>query len=158
MPRQPLQDCLASIAGEFAVEGKPGVELATNIKAPLYLPPDQLEQVQRVVREGLLNASRHAQARQITVRLAAEGKDITIILEDDGRGFDPEAQRGDHFGLSIMRARAARIGGRVEIDSAPGRGTRVIFNWPRDSVSRPQVDQTSKESNRSGQAPANSNQ
>jgi len=134
-PRQSLQDCLAGIVDEFAVQGGPDVELTTPIKAPLYLPPEQLEQVQRVIREGLSNACRHAQARQITVGLEANGQEFTIILEDDGRGFDPDAppiyDDDGHFGLSIMRARAARVGGRIKIDSAPGQGARVTLTWPR---------------------------
>jgi signal transduction histidine kinase len=113
----------------------------------LYLPVYQLEQVERVVREGLLNASRHAQAQHINVGLEAAEDEITVRIEDDGRGFDPDlpaTQEGEHFGLSIMRARAARVGGRVEIDSAPGQGTRVIFTWPRqDGAAQTRLDELS---------------
>jgi PAS domain S-box-containing protein len=142
-PPQSLQECLNGIVGEFSVPEGPGVALVSQIETPLYLPANQLEQVERVVREGLLNASRHAGARQIKVGLEAGGDEITVIVEDDGRGFDPDAptlQEGEHFGLSIMRARAARVGGRVEIDSASGRGTRVVFSWPRQEEASARVD------------------
>jgi PAS domain S-box-containing protein len=131
-PRQPLRDLLTEIIGEFAMEGEPRVDLMTRFQAPLFLPQGQLEQVLRVVQEALMNASRHAQAQQVTVRLEKQGDEARITVEDDGQGFDtnvPPADDGDHFGLSIMRARAARIGGRVKIDSAPGQGTRVILTW-----------------------------
>jgi PAS domain S-box-containing protein len=146
-PRQPLQECLHGIVSEFTVPGGPGVALASQIETPLYLPVYQLEQVERVVREGLLNASRHAQAQRINVGLEAAEDEITVRIEDDGRGFDPDlpaTQEGEHFGLSIMRARAARVGGRVEIDSAPGQGTRVIFTWPRqDGAAQTRLDELS---------------
>jgi two-component system nitrate/nitrite sensor histidine kinase NarX len=58
---------------------------------------------------------------------------VEVTVKDDGQGFDPDeaATAGDdHFGLSIMRARAARIAGQVKIDSLPGQGTRVRLTWP----------------------------
>jgi signal transduction histidine kinase len=107
----------------------------------------QLEQVERVVREGMLNASRHAQAQHISIELEAAEGEITVTVEDDGQGFDPDlaaTQEGEHFGLSIMRARAARVGGRMEIDSVPGRGTRVILTWPRqDGATQTGLDELS---------------
>jgi signal transduction histidine kinase len=109
------------------------VETLTRLEAPLFLPPGELEQVLRVVQEALLNALRHAQARQITVLLERGEDTLRIVVEDDGRGFDPEGQGmegDDHFGLSIMQARAARIAGEVDVDSRPGRGTRVRLTWP----------------------------
>ncbi len=146
-PRQSLQECLGAIVGEFTVPGGPGVTLASRIETPVFLPAGQREQVERVVREGLLNASRHARAQHITVGLEALDDEFTLRVEDDGQGFDPDApaaQEGEHFGLSVMRARAARVGGRVEIDSASGRGTRVIFTWPRqDGAAQIRLDQPS---------------
>ena len=59
-----------------------------------------------------------------------------MTIEDDGVGFDPTVPAEDsrmRFGLSIMRARAARLRGDVEIFSEPGKGTRVLLSWPRTS-------------------------
>jgi len=131
-PRRPLQDWLTEIVDESAMAGGPPVQLVTRVQAPLFLPQGHLEQVLRVVQEALMNASRHAQAQRVTICLEKHGDEVTVIVEDDGRGFDPNvppADGGDHFGLSIMRARAARIGGRMQIDSAPGQGTRVVLTW-----------------------------
>jgi two-component system nitrate/nitrite sensor histidine kinase NarX len=85
-----------------------------------------------VVQEALANANRHAQAQQIIVALERQNDRVMISVQDDGVGFDlgsPPTDGRDHFGLSIMRARAARIDGRLGVDSAPGQGTRVTLTW-----------------------------
>ena len=63
-----------------------------------------------------------------------------LTVKDDGRGFEPGAwwqDSRDHFGLSVMHARAARAGGSLQIDSAPGRGTRVVLSVPLDGDRSP---------------------
>ena len=88
-----------------------------------------------MVREALWNALRHARPRQIVVLAEREGQEIALTVEDNGRGFEPGVwwkNSQHHFGLSIMHARAARMGGTLEIDSAPGRGTRVVLSLPLD--------------------------
>jgi two-component system nitrate/nitrite sensor histidine kinase NarX len=51
---------------------------------------------------------------------------VRVIVQDHGEGFNPEARIGeDHVGMRLMHERAAQLGGRIEIDSAPGRGTRL---------------------------------
>ena len=100
---------------------------------PLFLPPDHLEQVVRVLQEALVNVNHHAGADQVSVCLERQDGEITLSVEDNGRGFDPDVTPSDgreHFGLSIMRARAARIGGLIEIDSTLGEGTRFVLRWP----------------------------
>ena len=132
LPRRPLQDWLTEIAGEFTENGGPVATLVTRLTAPLFLPPSHVEKELREMQEALSNAGRHAQAQQIIVSLERQGDQVTVMVEDDGRGFDvnsPPMDGRDHFGLSIMRARAARIGGQLEIDSAPGQGTRAILTW-----------------------------
>jgi len=132
-PRRALQDSLAEVVNEFATDGGPRVDLVLSLDPPLVLASDDTDQVLRVVREALLNARRHAQAEHITVCLEKRGAEAIVTVEDDGRGFNPEVPSVDgnsHFGLRIMRARAARVGGRMMIDSTPGHGTRVILTWP----------------------------
>ncbi|MFQ5340368.1 MAG: HAMP domain-containing protein [Anaerolineae bacterium] len=132
-PRRALQDGLAQLMDEFSPDGRPPIDLVVRVQEPLLLSFDDTGQVLRVVREALLNACRHAEAEHVTVFLEQQGVETVVVVEDDGRGFDPEMPPVDgssHFGLRIMRARAARIGGRVTIDSSPGHGTRVILAWP----------------------------
>jgi two-component system nitrate/nitrite sensor histidine kinase NarX len=135
-PRRPLQEWLAETVDEFNSDGGPAAHLANEIEEPLFLPDNDSVQVLRVVQEALLNAGRHARAERITVWLRESGDSYALVIEDDGEGFDPKRpsiDNADHFGLSIMRARAARIGGRIRIDSARGQGTQVTLTWPRQA-------------------------
>jgi signal transduction histidine kinase len=85
-----------------------------------------------LVREGLSNAVRHAQARLISIELAPSVTGSTLVIADDGVGFEPTERVGAaHHGLANMRARAAAIGGSLEIRSAPGAGTKVVVDLPR---------------------------
>ena len=87
------------------------------------------------VRELLFNAIKHAQASRAQVRLelVGEGK-VRVTVSDEGAGFDPcrilPAGDGGGFGLFSIRERIGLIGGRLEIDSAPGRGSRVTLTVP----------------------------
>jgi two-component system nitrate/nitrite sensor histidine kinase NarX len=132
-PSRPIQELLTEVVSDFATNGESAVDLVSTLREPLFLPPDHVEQVMRVVQEGLLNGRRHAHAEHITLTLARHGDAIMVVVEDDGCGFDPNQPPGgdrDRFGLKIMRARAARINGTVQIESQPGRGTRVTLTWP----------------------------
>ncbi len=135
-PRKALHDLLSDIAQAFSEEHQTPVRLVNDYRTPLFLLPDQNEQVTRIVQEGLINAARHGQAQEIVVSLEKQAHGIIITVTDDGCGFDPEAVQhnaGHHFGLSIMQARAARIGGQVQIASVLGKGTRVSLSFPAQS-------------------------
>ena len=128
-----LQEQLARLAEEFSRDS-PVVEWFSSVLSPVMLARQESQQVLRVVQEALLNARHHSQATRISIRLEKVGGENLLIVEDDGKGFNPDSPPdGDgrhHFGLNIMRARAARIAGRVDIQSAPGAGTRVLLYWP----------------------------
>ncbi|GAB4452666.1 MAG: hypothetical protein Kow0031_35030 [Anaerolineae bacterium] len=131
LPRQSLQESLAGLAAEFNQQPGPPVDLECEPPAPLFVAPEQLQQVLPLVRESLLNARRHAAARQISLRLSRCETGVTISITDDGRGFDPALPPATdgHFGLKIMRARAARLGGQLDVVSRPGQGTCVTLGW-----------------------------
>ncbi len=85
-------------------------------------------QLLMVTREALHNALIHAHARRVEVQLKHEGKTVTILVKDDGRGLPPELATGSevgHFGLQGMRERMIRLGGSLEIESRPSSGTVV---------------------------------
>jgi signal transduction histidine kinase len=86
----------------------------------------------RVAQEGLRNVKRHARARAVDLACAADGRGTRMILRDDGAGFDPAQTRRPSLGLAGMRERAALVGGRIEIQSAPGRGTTIVAWVPDD--------------------------
>jgi signal transduction histidine kinase len=89
-------------------------------------------EVLRIAQEAVQNALRHAGATRVTVRLGTGDGGLELEVADDGIGFDPgdSELRGRRLGLTSMEERSARIGGRLEIDSAPGRGTAVRLEVP----------------------------
>jgi Histidine kinase-, DNA gyrase B-, and HSP90-like ATPase len=88
----------------------------------------------RVAQEALQNIAKHARARHVWVTLQLSSDMATLEVRDDGRGFDPTAVAGDHFGLAIMRERMAAIGGAVTVESRPGDGATVPRRWPGHST------------------------
>jgi signal transduction histidine kinase len=103
-----------------------GVPCELEMDESLELDEPYATAVFRIVQESLANIAKHAQARQAGVRVAREGGEIVIAVHDDGVGFDPlAARKAQSLGLIGLRERAQLLEGSVDIDSAPGRGTRV---------------------------------
>lgn len=111
--------------------GNPEIEFDPGNLGPLFLTPEKTDQVLSIVHEALMNAIHYAQAQKIVLNLEQNEAQTCLTISDDGRGFDPDdlPQNGDHFGLSIMQARAAHIQADFQIDSSPGNGTRVRLCW-----------------------------
>jgi signal transduction histidine kinase len=88
----------------------------------------------RIAQEALQNIARHSQATEVGVVLACRDAVVTVQVEDNGVGFDPRRvdARGGHLGIMGMRERAAMLGGRVAIESRPGRGTTIYAEIPAD--------------------------
>jgi signal transduction histidine kinase len=89
-------------------------------------------EVYRVVQEGLSNVYRHAEARAVRVRLAYREREMELTIADDGCGFDPNAERTRGRGIANMQERALRLGGRLVVEAAPGRGTMLIAVIPNE--------------------------
>jgi len=97
--------------------------------------PDLLKTtVYRVLQEALNNCEKHAHASQVWVAVRQADGAMTLDVRDDGRGFEVSAQgmpaRGEGLGLLGMRERAARLGGTLTVESAPGKGARVTLSVP----------------------------
>lgn len=115
-----------------------------GLRTELHAPPDLtgLEvgpaaevQLLRIIQEALTNTRKYAQATRVQVSLTAPDHQAQIIIEDDGQGFDPHPPAtagsvGHTFGLRFMRERAEELSGSLEVESAPGQGTRVIIRVP----------------------------
>ncbi|HKK26552.1 MAG TPA: PAS domain S-box protein [Gemmatimonadota bacterium] len=113
-------------------EGGPDVEFEADPVDGLLGDEEKLV-LYRVVQEALSNSVRHAAASLVSIRIATSSHTVTAVVTDDGRGFaigraQPEDGRG--LGLVGMRERASLVGGRVEIESEPGAGTRVRLQIP----------------------------
>lgn len=86
------------------------------------------------VREALSNVARHARASRAEVAVTRVGEELRLEILDNGIGFDPAAAaEGGHHGLVNLRERAASAGGRLEIDSQSGRGTRLVITIPLEA-------------------------
>jgi signal transduction histidine kinase len=111
---------------EDAREAAPDIEC--ELKCPAVFPslaPKTAQHLYHIAQEAVTNALRHAQARRIIVNLRTNEKAGELIIEDDGRGFDPERHDGNGLGLEIMKHRADLIGARLEFASSEKGGTRI---------------------------------
>lgn len=81
--------------------------------------------IYRLVQEALTNVAKYAGASEVSVTLARDGDLAHVVVQDDGRGFDPAGTRGGAHGLMGMRYRVEAEGGRMQVRAAPGEGTRI---------------------------------
>jgi signal transduction histidine kinase len=110
-----------------------GLEVTLESTETITLAPAVEAQVVRIVQEALANVRKHAQASAVHVRFERDGRETAVMISDNGRGFDlaeVESDQGMRFGVLTMRERAESVGGRLEIDTAPGTGTRVRLHVP----------------------------
>ena len=85
----------------------------------------------RIGQESITNAVKHARAKKISVTLDFSDGNVCLTVRDDGSGFDPaQPPAGRHFGLLGQRERTAQMGGKLEVNSAPGQGTEVKVRIP----------------------------
>jgi signal transduction histidine kinase len=124
-----LTEALASTAAETA--GREGGHVELRLGAEVVVPAATQEALMRVLREAIINARRHGGAETIVVELS-EQPQLHMTVTDDGGGFDVDAASGrpGYFGLKSMDARVRAIGGKLTIDSRPGRGTRLEVALP----------------------------
>jgi signal transduction histidine kinase len=120
----PAIETLASRSGTAA-----GLEVSTRVSLgdPGRLSPETESTIYRLVQEALTNAAKHAGAERVRVEVARANGTVEVLIEDDGRGFDP-ALPTSGLGLVGMRERVELTGGRLEISSRPG--TRVSARLP----------------------------
>jgi signal transduction histidine kinase len=124
---------IAALADELRLNTMVDVEVDLDeaAEAAGALSDGRRAQLLQITREALSNAARHANASRASIRLAQQDGGLHLRIEDNGRGFDPAAVGGgEHMGLSNMRDRATYMGGQLEVDSSPGRGTRIIVRVP----------------------------
>ena len=123
-----LRHALQSSIDEF--KSSTGIELLFEDRAPgLELTIDQQTQFFRIAQEALTNIAKHARARHSWLTIAWRDGGVEIVVEDDGQGCVPTGAAGgageSHYGIGIMRQRAAKLGGHIEIGQRAGGGTRV---------------------------------
>jgi nitrate/nitrite-specific signal transduction histidine kinase len=125
--RARLETCVA----EARAASPASIELHIVDASALALPRLTQTQAYHIVREALINARRHAQAQRVQIIVERRDSLAQFTIADDGRGFNPAEIDGQHhLGLSIMRTRAERCGGALDVNSEPGRGTQIVARLP----------------------------
>jgi signal transduction histidine kinase len=123
-----LADALNVCVAQFARRTGIAAQLDHSAYAG-RIPPDTESVLYRITQEALLNCAKHSNAGHVRVRLARDADRVTLVIEDDGDGFVPEhvghTGQASGSGLLNIRERVAFAGGRLGIDAAPGRGTRI---------------------------------
>ncbi len=108
-----------------ATQARYGIDVTSTMCDEPEVPLDVKEAVYRITQEALHNVVKHARATEASVTLACTASAIDVAVSDNGGGFDTSGTFPGHIGLRSMRERAAKIGGTIEIESAPGSGTTV---------------------------------
>ena len=127
-----LAESIAAYLARYGEQAGLDARLQNDLGGEVALPPRVEVQLIRVIQEALTNVRKHGGASHVVVRLVERDDGVRIVVEDDGRGFDVGgALLGrDGFGLHTMRERLGLIGGTLAIESAPGRGTKVVADVP----------------------------
>lgn len=95
------------------------------------ITPEARHNILSIAKEALNNMLKHSQATRVTIAMNVENEHFYMVLRDDGRGFDPAApENNEGNGLYNMRARMTEIGGHIDIESSPGKGTTITINSP----------------------------
>lgn len=129
-----LEAALRWFAAEFQRTFGTEVEVVTRFEADARLAPETEVALFRIAQEALTNCGKHARAEHVRVTLLVEEHAISLQVQDDGIGFDPERvqqpTRLGRLGLYGMAERAELLGGTLQITAAPGRGTCVALTVP----------------------------
>jgi signal transduction histidine kinase len=134
-PQHDTLDSMASYLGNFAQEYLVPLNIRCRLEAPLHLPhwpitAEARHNIFLAFKEALHNVVKHSGATEVSVFLTTDSTGFTLIVRDNGRGFDPStvsARPGGGNGLKNMTQRLEKIGGRCEILSKPGAGTEIKF-------------------------------
>ncbi|MBI3915124.1 MAG: GAF domain-containing protein, partial [Chloroflexi bacterium] len=113
------------------VERHAGVEIEFQVEGATQLPTALESDIYQIAQEALNNILKHSAATRVALRLTTDDRELHLAIQDNGKGFDPEAGgEAAGIGFSSMRERAERMGGRLRIDSKPHAGTRISLTVP----------------------------
>lgn len=112
------------VAAEYATVGLANRRFATEVETCVY----------RVVQEALTNVAKYARASRVGVVVTRPAGGLSVIIEDDGAGFDPDVVPCGRFGLLGMRERAGLVGGTLSVESSAGAGTTIALRIPAPFV------------------------
>ncbi|MEP6792108.1 MAG: sensor histidine kinase, partial [Ramlibacter sp.] len=123
-----LTASLEILAREFSERS--GIEVATSLDA-VELDESRQLTVYRLIQESLTNVGKYAQAKQVDISVRNYDAHLEVDVKDDGEGFDVAKVRPSTHGLAGMRHRVEAAGGRLNVSSSPGQGTRISAVMPK---------------------------
>jgi two-component system sensor histidine kinase UhpB len=126
----PLSEMLTRTVDDFGQRSGLQVTFSAAAGLPTALPPRQQIELLRIVQEALTNVRKHADATVTRVRADVRGRDMTIAVSDNGRGFDPATTGDRGLGIQGMEERARLLGGTLRVTSEPQGGTTIEVTVP----------------------------
>jgi len=134
----PKNDTVASLASylcQYAERFLKPTRLRLRLKVARDLPPAPLNAEERhnlflAFKEALHNVVQHSKATDVQLTIDLDGEVLTVVVVDNGSGFDPNTAQSEADGLGNMQRRLERIGGRHELISLIGKGTTATFQFP----------------------------
>jgi len=132
-PRNDTLPHLINYLGQFATDFMRTAGILCRLDLPENPPAKSVSAEVRhnlflAIKESLNNIARHSNATEMSMLILATDKSLSVIIQDNGRGFNGEAKSNGADGLENMRLRIAEIGGQLQINSRPGAGTSISFN------------------------------
>src|SRR6185312_15422202 len=129
-PRNDTLSHLVDYIGQFAVKFLRAARIRCHVDMPLRVPEKNVSTEVRhnlflVVKEALNNVVNHAKATEVRLKITTGEHDVSIVIEDNGRGFEHAPDNGCADGLRNMRQRIEEIGGEFDLQSKPATGTRI---------------------------------
>ena len=126
-PGQPLDELMRGMAERWRLPATWSVEGDLNA-----IPRSVLEVASSVISESVANAAKHSAAQDVAVKVQATRSGVEVRVEDHGTGFRSNGSglHGGHLGLEMMRRRVAEVHGTLDVESSPGKGTRVVARLP----------------------------
>jgi signal transduction histidine kinase len=128
--RAGFAQALRALLGELAAGHHADYDLQIDDDAATLLTPEQSLEALQIAREAVSNALRHGRASRITLRMHKSEREVCLLVQDNGRGFDAASRRDGGHGLGNMQARARRVGATLRVSSQPGEGARVLATLP----------------------------
>jgi signal transduction histidine kinase len=121
---------LNDLIGSFSASQDVRIEHRLDDEAVALISPVHIAEIMNILREAVSNSLRHGRAQHITLLAGRSDEMVALAVQDDGLGFTPAGPERSGHGLGNMRARAAALGGSLRIESAAGKGTRVLLTLP----------------------------
>jgi signal transduction histidine kinase len=129
VPEEPsLEEAIKSLVDDFRQGTGVSTDVILDVRSSI--PPQLMKTLYRVVQEALTNISKHAHATNVKIDVSTTSEDVRLMIEDNGRGFQPDVKTRNKFGLRGMHERVVAIGGILHLQSELGAGCQIVVKIP----------------------------